>query len=161
MIPIFFKDYFPSIHRKLNQWRNSEWLRSPGHQVLRQVKPDLRLLPENFNLTRRQEVVLNRIKMGHTLLTHGYLMDNTTPGPKIPPTCPFCNNGILTIPHIFIQCPNIEASALKNTIFPNLPPMEPREDVRIPRGRLKYIRIPESLKPIRCYMIYYFLPLSL
>ena len=46
-------------------------------------------------ITRREEVVLNRLRAGHCLLTHESLMDNR--GPQMHPICGFCNNAILTM----------------------------------------------------------------
>merc|ERR1711895_291171 len=66
-LPIYYKDYYPTIGRKLYE--------------------------------AREEAVLNRIRAGHSRLTHGHLMES---GP--PPICPFCNNSILTINHIFVEC---------------------------------------------------------
>ena len=40
--------------------------------------------------------------MGHTLLTHGYLMDDDVH--DVAPHCEFCNSAILTIKHIMVEC---------------------------------------------------------
>ena len=52
-----------------------------------------------LGLLRREEVVIHRIRIGHTRLTHGYLMEN-----KPIPNCPFCDNIPISIKHILIEC---------------------------------------------------------
>ena len=47
-------------------------------------------------------MVINRVRMGHTLLTHGYLMNDDVPG--MAPHCELCNSAILTIKHIMLEC---------------------------------------------------------
>ena len=49
----------------------------------------------------RDEVLINRLKMGHTLLTHGYLMNDV---PDVAPHCKLCNSAILNIKHIMLEC---------------------------------------------------------
>ena len=46
------------------------------------------------------EVILTRLRIGHTKLTHGHLM--TSPN-DVPPVCTQCNTD-LTIKHIFSTC---------------------------------------------------------
>ena len=53
-----------------------------------------------FQLSRRYEVVLSRLRIGHTKLTHSFLM-NRSPQP-------FCDDCLvpLTVRHIIIECPS-------------------------------------------------------
>ena len=54
---------------------------------------------------RRQEVVNNRLRAGHSQLTHGYLLeDHHSP----PPHCPYCLNAALTIEHLLINCEQLQ-----------------------------------------------------
>jgi len=57
----------------------------------------------------KDEVVINRIRLGYTNMTHSYLMDNTQQLGATP-DCLFCNDSTLTIVHIFKQCPRLETS---------------------------------------------------
>ena len=97
-LPIYYKDYYPTIGRKLYEARAKAW-RNLRNNKLRSIKEVISPFPKPPNENRREEVVLNRIRAGHTRLTHGHLMES---GP--PPICPFCNNSILTINHIFVEC---------------------------------------------------------
>jgi len=52
----------------------------------------------NSSLTRKEESILNRIRIGHTRLTHGYLMAK-----EEVPLCLAC--GVrLTVKHIITEC---------------------------------------------------------
>ena len=42
------------------------------------------------------------MRLGHTLLTHGYLMDNDVP--DVAPHCELCNNALLSVEHIIVEC---------------------------------------------------------
>ena len=43
-------------------------------------------------------MILARLRLGHTRLTHGYLMENGRP-----PTCSVCNTTV-TVEHILLSC---------------------------------------------------------
>ena len=53
-----------------------------------------------FSLPRKFEVILSRLRIGHTRLTHGFLMEK---GPQ-----PFCNDCLvpLTVRHLIVECPS-------------------------------------------------------
>ena len=53
---------------------------------------------ENPNLNRKDETSLNRLRIGHTRLTHGYLMSKDKP-----PYCEACGQR-LTVKHILTEC---------------------------------------------------------
>ncbi|GBM74328.1 putative RNA-directed DNA polymerase from transposon BS [Araneus ventricosus] len=52
------------------------------------------------NLYRRQDVILTRLRIGHTRLTHKHLLCS-----EPPPMCSRCQS-ILSVRHILIECPN-------------------------------------------------------
>ena len=51
--------------------------------------------------SRRDEVVMNRMRLGHTLLTHGYLVDNDAP--EVAPYCELCSNALLSVKYM-VEC---------------------------------------------------------
>ena len=57
-------------------------------------------------LSRKAEVVIHRTRIGHTRLTHSYVME----GGLIdhPPPCHFCRNYPLTIEHVIINCAHFD-----------------------------------------------------
>ena len=100
-LPIYYKDYYPTVARRQYESRAETW-RTLRNNKLRSIKDDILPFPPLSNENRREEVVLNRVRAGHTRLTHGHIMES---GP--PPVCPFCNDSILTINHIFVECPEL------------------------------------------------------
>ena len=52
-------------------------------------------------LSRRDEVVIHRLRIGHTRLTHSYLMEDPR---KIIPRCEFCKSDPISVHHILIEC---------------------------------------------------------
>ena len=65
---------------------------------LREIKPEPKLRLDMGKYSRRDEVVISRMRLGHTLLTHGYLMDNDAP--DVAPHCELCNNALLSVKHL-------------------------------------------------------------
>lgn len=98
-IPIYFKDIYPYLKTAFITRRKQLWLRS--NQKLRQIKNDTEQWP-SICPNRKEEVILNRLRLGHCLFSHQYLMENN--GPSIPPICPFCTVEMMTIKHVLIDC---------------------------------------------------------
>ena len=65
-------------------------------------------------LTRQQEVVLHRLKRGHTRLIHGYLMENIAP---YMPICQYCNNAIVSVKYLLITCPAARNERMRGRLF--------------------------------------------
>ena len=59
--------------------------------------------------------MLNRLRVGHCLFSHGYLMDNTVP--DIAPICHFCNEGQCTVKHLLLRCPGLDQHRLRMRCF--------------------------------------------
>jgi len=81
-----------------NLW-NSQWYMTTENK-LREIKGSVVLWPKYTDLNRKNEVILNRLRIGHTKLTHGHLMAK-----EDPPLCPTCNTNF-SIKHIIVHCPN-------------------------------------------------------
>ena len=72
LIPIPYTDFFPHVKEALlNSWTH-RWRNTTLHLV--HIHPYPRKWKKE-SLTRRQEVINNRLRLGHTRLTHGYLME--------------------------------------------------------------------------------------
>ena len=106
-IPIFYRDYFTTINSKFLQERNRSWLAQANPPKIRHIKPDLTPWPKN-ELRRNEEVVLNRLRIGHTNLTHKHLMEAIQI--RVPPVCQFCEQATQTVKHIFLECPELTSS---------------------------------------------------
>jgi len=82
------------------------------------IKPFLKKWPSSSCDNRSKEVVLARLRIGHTRLTHRHILDR-----EPPPICSQCNDP-LTVEHILITCPLFQSQRvpLHNfTTMHNLP----------------------------------------
>ena len=107
MIPIHFKDYFSLIKTKFSEKVHRDRLNSTTMSKIRRLNPEFKPWPINIELRRREEVIINRLRLGHTNITHCHLMDNST-GLQTPTLCPYCNSVPITVEHIFIGCQRLE-----------------------------------------------------
>ena len=96
-------DLFYHIKKFINQHWFALWKteRTKGNK-LAQLK-DTPVPWNSSNLqTRSQEITLTRLRLGHTRITHTYLISHL-----MPLSCPHCDNDLpLTVDHIF-ECPNL------------------------------------------------------
>ena len=101
LINLPFRDYYPLIREALlNRWQ-AEWLAVDIHaNKLRAIKDAVLYWTSSRQSLRRHEVILTRLRIGHTLLTHGHLMEGRPP--------PYCTDCIvpLTVSHILLECPS-------------------------------------------------------
>ena len=66
---------------------------------LRERKHDVGEWKSSYNKYRRIETILSRLRIGHTNITHSYLMQ----GQANPPECERCWKNI-TVKHILLEC---------------------------------------------------------
>ena len=93
-----FRDYYPIIEEKLKGKWQQNWSSLSGTNKLKRIKSTISQWPTSFQRNRRWEVVLARLRLGHTRLTHRFLMEKTAP-----PLCRSCNVR-LTVEHVLIEC---------------------------------------------------------
>ena len=81
-------------HKWKEKWNNIE------NNKYREITPHVTPLPYSSVPDRRWSITLTRLRIGHSPLTHGYLMEGSG--------MPFCEDCIvpLTIKHILVECPN-------------------------------------------------------
>ena len=84
-----------SSHVRL-KWQK-EW-ESSGPSKLKVIKPRLAAWSSSLRTSRREEVQLCRLRIGHTLATHRYLLCGNTR-----PLCSFCGDN-LTVAHVLVSC---------------------------------------------------------
>lgn len=87
----------------IEEWE-ALWQETPLETKLRRIKRTTKPWKSSIRGVRREEVVLTRLRIGHTLLTHGYLMTR-----DIPPRCPQCDV-IITVQHVLEECPQYETA---------------------------------------------------
>ena len=64
-------------------------------------------------------MVINRLRLGHTLITHGYLFDYVD-GFIRQPLCRWCEAELLSIRHLLLDCPvlqNVRKDILKTAVL--------------------------------------------
>ena len=63
-IPVYYRDWFLTIARSIEVERNSEW--EGKKQKMYEIKKNVGPWRDMKKLTRREEVVLHRLRRGHT-----------------------------------------------------------------------------------------------
>ena len=99
MIACRYQDLFPYIDDVIHQKWNTEWIEK--NDKLKEIKPDTRPWKEN-DRCRKNKTVINRLRVGHTLLTHEYLMEGGLPVPE----CELCHNHTMTVKQLLNECAN-------------------------------------------------------
>jgi hypothetical protein len=80
------------VHKTWQQSWDTE-----NNNKLHKIQPIIKT-PILYKLPRRDEVVIHRLRLGHTHLTHAYLLKR-----EQPPVCDYCNTP-LTVEHILLFC---------------------------------------------------------
>ena len=79
---------------------------------LREIKKDVKKWKSSLNKSRRIETVLSRLRVGHTNITHSYLMQSQAN----PPECERCRK-TLTVKHLLLECG--KHTQVRNKYFSN------------------------------------------
>ncbi|XP_065213540.1 uncharacterized protein LOC135840786 [Planococcus citri] len=110
-IPIPLSDL--KLHSKtlMHEVFQFSWSLIPSSNKLKRIKNTTSLWKTSEQLQRRSEVLLTRLRTGHSLLTHQFIFLK-----QPPPSCPECNIP-LNIAHLLIDCPSYqnERSRLLNS----------------------------------------------
>ena len=109
--PSDLKTYYRSliIHSWHTHWKNLT------SNKLNKIKSKPIPWSSSNRTSRHEETLLARLRIGHTRLTHAYLFL----GLFSPATCPYCNNEILSIVHIF-SCPHLHHLRVLHKVSPDL-----------------------------------------
>ena len=92
-----FSNFKPSIKKYiLEEWQTS-WNNSIGNKLL-DIKPTIGEYQSVVRNIRREEVVLARLRLGHTRVTHSYLLQG-----EEPPQCVGCD-APFTVRHFLLEC---------------------------------------------------------
>ena len=96
--PLPAKDMYPVIRSKiLDSWKFSWELET---QKMKEIAESI--FPWKYStMTRQREVILSRLRIGHTRMTHGFLMSGDHQ--------PFCEDCLvpLTVRHLMVECPSL------------------------------------------------------
>ena len=104
------KDLGSKINQEtLKKWKQY-WKDVPITNKLRKIQETLPKWKNLHQLTRIETIKMTRLRIGHTLATHKFVFDRTTP--------PLCTcKEYLTIEHIFNNCPNYHQPKIKYGII--------------------------------------------
>ena len=78
------------------------WWISPhraNNRKYRKIRQSINKWPSSYCSNSRDEKVLCRLRIGHSQLTHSFIMESSNP-----PVCDHCQEQ-LTVEHILVQCP--------------------------------------------------------
>ena len=102
-----YTDLKPRIYNLIfSKWQN-QWDEEPNNKLYK-IKPKVRqVYPHSSRCSRREEVVLARARIGHTYITHSFLLKG-----EQAPACNTCAVP-LTVEHILIDCSDYAISRNK------------------------------------------------
>ena len=109
-------DFNPAVSAFVHRMWQEAW-QGQSSNKLRALKPTLELWPSSSRRSRLEEVILCRLRIGHTYATHGHLLRGDER-----PSCPQCRVP-LTVAHILVVCPRL--SAIRVRYLGLIPPNEP------------------------------------
>lgn len=91
-----------AISIKVKQWRREEWDSiAPTNKLKSHVNYFTTRDPYQMR-DRRDRVVISRMRIGHTCLTHLYLLSS----PHTQPLCPHCQT-LMTVDHLLLECTGV------------------------------------------------------
>ena len=95
-----YRDVYPLVNEIIKKRWKIQW--ESKRQKLAEVRTELGEWSVLRGFTRREQVIINRMRTGHTHMTHSYLMDRDANG--MPPLCHYCQDAILTVKHVMLRC---------------------------------------------------------
>ena len=97
-LPCPASDYLNHLHSSFRTTLQLVWDLNP-HYHLHQIKPRMGHWPSSNRNTKLQEIILARLRVGHTSLTHYHIIEHSPP-----PICHRCGCRY-TIDHFLLRCP--------------------------------------------------------
>ena len=148
-ITLPYKDMYSTIERQIKDKVQRKWTSESTRNKLRKIKTNITPWSSSLHKNRHWEVVLARLRLGHTRLTHRYLMEHDQP-----PVCEVCNSN-LTVEHILIFCEKYKNQ--RKTIFkdfylngnrPNLKSLLEESNIFSIRTIMKFLRETDLLDKV-------------
>ena len=102
-----YQDLFPQVRAFIKQRWQKRW--DDAHAIkpikMHAVQPIITSSNNLSGLTRKEEVIMHRLRIGHTRLTQAYKFQQRGPN-KQAPSCHFCYDPeeALTVNHLLIEC---------------------------------------------------------
>ena len=92
-----YTDLKPHINSFISDKWQERWSSCPDNKLFR-IKPTLGEWPPGFRGSRKEEVVLARLRIGHTYFTHSFILRQ-----EDPPECTACQE-VYSVKHVLIDC---------------------------------------------------------
>ena len=102
-LPLPARDFSPAVSLFVHSQWQQEW-DSQQNNKLRELKPTLQPWRSSSRRNRQEEVILCRLRIGHTYATHSYHLRG-----EEKPLCPLCLVP-LTVAHMLLSCPRLGGS---------------------------------------------------
>ena len=99
-LPVEYQSLKTNIRKAITKHWQETWTNISQATQLRRIKPLVEIWSSSTRKSRREEKVLARIRLGHTVCTHSYIYSRD---PR--PMCRSCNQP-QSVEHIVIHCPN-------------------------------------------------------
>ena len=93
---------------------HKDWDKQSNNK-LRKIKNTPSFWSTSPRTDRREEIRLSRLRIGHTRLTHSYLLLNLL----APPSCPYCHEDGLSVDHFF-TCPDLKLLRLSSSVHSSI-----------------------------------------
>jgi len=90
-------EIFPRVNKVISEDWQQIWDSCAGNK-LRCIQPTVGIYLRHTSFCRRDVVIINRLRIGHTRLTHSYLLAGGDQPECVTCQCP------LTVKHILIEC---------------------------------------------------------
>ena len=103
-----YSDFKPRISQYVNSLFQAKWDVCVGnklHEINEVFLPSLKMYSDN----RKEDIILTRLRIGHSRLTHKHYLAN-----EDPPECIPCNSP-LTIKHVLIEC--VDTADIRKQFF--------------------------------------------
>ena len=103
-----YSDFKPRISQYVNFLFQAKWDVCVGnklHEINESFLPYLKMYSDN----RKEDIILTRLRIGHSRLTHKHYLAN-----EDPPECIPCNS-LLTIKHVLIEC--VDTADIRKQFF--------------------------------------------
>ena len=98
-IPVSSTDFKATINNHLHSMWSIDWNNTSMENKLRSIKHSTDPWSTSYQTNRQEETALCKLRIGHSKLTHAYLLEKSPP-----PHCASCSVQI-TIQHILTNCP--------------------------------------------------------
>lgn len=107
-------DFCKLINKRIKTNWNNSWKNEQNKSKLKNIKNNVLDVNPAINLNRRDQIIITRLRIGHTKLTHEYLLNKEDPR-----ICTECEIP-LNVEHIKLKCPTFKLERKKCKIKNNL-----------------------------------------